>query len=81
MHLSSFWMDVWLGDEALAEVYPALYSHCTCKDVTVREVLDTRIQTIFAPRLTTLTSRGQNPLLIPQKKRKKKDRRHWHWSS
>lgn len=51
---TSFWMDVWLGDEALAEVYPALYSHCTCKDVTVREVLDTGIQTIFVPRLTTL---------------------------
>jgi len=46
MHLSSFWMDVWLGDEALAEVYPALYSHCTCKDVTVREVLDTGIDNL-----------------------------------
>jgi hypothetical protein len=34
---TSFWMDVWLGDDALADRFPALFSHCTKKEASVQE--------------------------------------------
>lgn len=37
----SFWLDVWHGDEALPDIRPAVASHCTRKDATVKEVLQT----------------------------------------
>jgi hypothetical protein len=36
----SFWSDVWCADEALADVYPALFSHCTKKNANVNEMMD-----------------------------------------
>lgn len=51
----SFWLDVWTGDEALAETYPALYSHYRSQDITVREVVTNGIQTALVPQLTAMT--------------------------
>jgi hypothetical protein len=38
-HSCSFWRDVWFADDALADVYPALFSHYTNQEATVNEVL------------------------------------------
>lgn len=40
----SFWMDVWHGDEALADMFPALFSHCTNKDISVSELISSGLQ-------------------------------------
>jgi hypothetical protein len=37
-HSCSFWRDVWFADDALADVYPALFSPCTSQEATVNEV-------------------------------------------
>jgi hypothetical protein len=49
---SSFWFDVWMGDEALADSYPALFSHCNKKEATVHELLSDGLQRCFVPRLS-----------------------------
>jgi len=49
----SFWLDVWYGDESMADLYPALYSHCTKKEASVCEMLQTGIQQTLVPRLST----------------------------
>jgi hypothetical protein len=46
----SFWRDVWLDDDALADVYPALFSHCNNKDATVHEVFHSGLNLV--PRLS-----------------------------
>lgn len=48
----SFWMDVWLGDEALADRCPALYSHCVAKDASVSEMVTIGLQQTMVPRLS-----------------------------
>jgi hypothetical protein len=52
----SFWSDVWLGDDALEEVYPALYSHCNSKNASVREMLTVGLHNTMVPRLTPQAS-------------------------
>jgi hypothetical protein len=47
----SFWMDVWVNDEALADACPALFSHCTKKDSTVQEVIQAGLLSLV-PRLS-----------------------------
>lgn len=37
---TSFWHDVWDGDDSLAERFPELYVHCTRNELTVRQVYD-----------------------------------------
>jgi hypothetical protein len=48
----SFWLDVWIGDEALADSFPALYSHCNKKDATVSEMIQDGLQNSLVPRLS-----------------------------
>lgn len=45
-------MDVWHGDEALADIFPALFSHCTNREATVREVVTSGLQQALVPRLS-----------------------------
>lgn len=52
----SFWSDVWLGYEALADVYLALYSHCNSKNVSVKEMLEEGLQHTLVPRLSLQAS-------------------------
>lgn len=49
---TSFWRDVWFEDDALADVYPALFSHCSNQDVTVSQVLQSSLQFFLVPRLS-----------------------------
>jgi hypothetical protein len=35
----SFWFDVWLGDECLADRYPELFTHCTNSLLSVYDTL------------------------------------------
>jgi hypothetical protein len=44
------------------KVHPALYSHCTRKETSVREVMDSGLQTLLVPRLTPLATQQLNTL-------------------
>jgi hypothetical protein len=49
--------DVWFGaEDALVDICPALFSHCTHKDATVRQVMDSGIVAHLVPRLSTRAS-------------------------
>ena len=50
---TSFWNDVWFGDDAIADRFPALYSHCTQKDVSVSYAVNSNLQNAFVNKLTT----------------------------
>jgi hypothetical protein len=52
-HSCSFWRDVWFADDALADVYPALFSHYTNQEATVNEVLQHGLQSDLVTRLST----------------------------
>lgn len=45
-------MDVWFADDALADIYPALFSHCTKKDATVREIFQSGLGPHLVPMLS-----------------------------
>ena len=47
-----FWTDVWNGDDALADRFPRLYSHCTRKDDTVQQAIASNLQGAFVNRLS-----------------------------
>jgi hypothetical protein len=49
---TSFWNDVWYLDEALADRFPAIYSHCTRKEDSVREAVQSNLHDAFVPRLS-----------------------------
>lgn len=49
---TSFWNDVWHLDEAFADSFPALYSHCTHKEESVREVMMSGLDRSLVPRLS-----------------------------
>lgn len=51
---TSFWLDVWLGDDALADRFPALYSHCTKKEASVQVIVDSNISSTLVNRLSTV---------------------------
>lgn len=53
---TSFWSDVWYGDEALADQFPALYSHCTNKEASANEVMSSGLEGSFVPRLSQQAS-------------------------
>jgi hypothetical protein len=53
---TSFWSDVWHGDEALADTYPALFTHCNLKDATVSDMVATGIQQTLVHRLSQRAS-------------------------
>lgn len=50
----SFWNDVWIGDECLADKFPALFSHCHNKLATVCEIKTSGLQSTLVPRLSLL---------------------------
>jgi hypothetical protein len=52
---TSFWHDAWPNDEALADCFPALYSHCSKKTLSVSQVMDEGIDSpgFLVRRLTT----------------------------
>lgn len=52
----SFWSHVWVGDEALADVYLALYSHCTKKNASASEMVSTGLQQTLVSRLSQRAS-------------------------
>lgn len=52
----SFWLDIWCGDESLADMFPALYSHCIKKEAAVQEMIDLGIQNALVPRLSVQAS-------------------------
>ena len=71
---TSFWNDVWFGDEsddAIADRFPALYSHCTQKDVSVSYAVNSNLQNAFVNKLTTQAAveLGQVQLIIQQSPR------------
>jgi hypothetical protein len=47
-----FWTDVWNWDDALAERFPRLYSHCTRKDDTVQQAIASNLQGASVNRLS-----------------------------
>jgi hypothetical protein len=49
------WHDAWANDEALADCFPALYSHCSKKTLSVSQVMDEGIDSpgFLVRRLTT----------------------------
>jgi hypothetical protein len=49
---TSFWDDVWLGDEALADRYPLVLSHCNFKSATVSEIIGHGIENYMVPRVS-----------------------------
>ena len=51
----SFWHDVWVDDEPLADRFPALFSHCTDKSSTLSSVKASGIHSLV-PRLSIQTS-------------------------
>ena len=51
---TSFWYDVWNdSDEALADRFPALLSHCSSKHATLWEIKSSGLQSALVPRLST----------------------------
>lgn len=58
----SFWHDKWLGGQALAEAFPALHSHFTQGDASVREVLDHGIDAMLQSRLTRQATKEREKL-------------------
>lgn len=51
---TSFWHDVWDGDESMAERFPALYSHCKKPQQSVSAVVEAGLRRHLVPRLTTI---------------------------
>ncbi|KAG2572481.1 hypothetical protein PVAP13_7KG140565, partial [Panicum virgatum] len=49
---TSFWDDVWCSDEALADCFPALHSHCIRKEDSVRQAVLSNLDGAFVPRLS-----------------------------
>jgi hypothetical protein len=60
---TSFWYDVWNGDETLADRFPALLSHCTLKQATVRELKNSGILPSLVPRLSTVAEQDLQEVL------------------
>ncbi|CAD6213646.1 unnamed protein product [Miscanthus lutarioriparius] len=53
---TSFWFDVWYGDDALGDTYPALLSHCRQQDVSVQQVVEDGLQGTMVSRLSTMAA-------------------------
>jgi hypothetical protein len=49
-------IDVWLGDDALADRFPALFSHCTKKETSVQEIVDNGLTGALVSRLSNVAS-------------------------
>ena len=55
---TSFWYDAWFDEDALADRFPAIHSHCTKKQLSVAQVLDSGLtdSRLFVPRLSAQAS-------------------------
>jgi len=53
---TSFWMDVWYGDDALPDTYPALFSHGRQQDDSVRDVVEAGLQGSMVSRLSPVAA-------------------------
>jgi len=55
---TSFWYDAWCDDDALADRFPAIHSHCTKKQLSVAQVLDSGLTNsrLFVPQLSAQAS-------------------------
>jgi hypothetical protein len=49
---SSFWYDVWSGDDAFTDRFPVLFSHCANKDITVQQATETALAGNFVRQLS-----------------------------
>ncbi|CAO2153322.1 unnamed protein product [Urochloa humidicola] len=49
---TSFWMDVWNGEDSLADRFPSLYSHFKGKDQAVCTIVSEGLERYLVPRLT-----------------------------
>jgi hypothetical protein len=51
---TSFWYDAWCDEDALADRFLAIHSHCTKKQLSVAQVLDSGLtdSRLFVPRLS-----------------------------
>ena len=56
----SFWYDIWVGDEPLADRFPALLSHCTAKTAPLSLFKASGIHSSLVPRLSTAATQELN---------------------
>jgi hypothetical protein len=65
---TSFVNDVWVGDDALADRFPALVSHCTQKEASVSIAITSNLQSAFVNRMTAQAAAelGQVHMIIQQ---------------
>lgn len=59
---TSFWFDCWHPSGVLGEAMPALLSHCTLPEATVRQVVTCGIDAFLVPRLSSAASRQRDDL-------------------
>ena len=57
---TSFWHDVWCGDESFSEKFGALMSHCKDDKLSVHDAVTGGLQASLAPRLTPLAASELN---------------------
>jgi hypothetical protein len=55
---------VWTGDDALADRFPRLYSHCKLKDSTVQQALGSNLHGAFVNRLSPQAQ--QEPIALTE---------------
>nr|CAB3460158.1 unnamed protein product [Digitaria exilis] len=53
---TSFWLDSWLLNSPIAEIFPALYSHCVEPEITVADAWARTVATLLRPRLTRVAA-------------------------
>lgn len=51
---TSFWHDVWQGDECFADRFPALLTHCRKHNQTVRTIVEDGLERHLVPRVSTI---------------------------
>jgi hypothetical protein len=42
-----FWIDVWTGEDALTDGFPAPFSHCTQEEASVSQAIHSNLQNSF----------------------------------
>jgi hypothetical protein len=49
---TSFWSDVWFEDDAFADRFPRLFSHCTKKEASVHQAITSNLAGAFVNRMS-----------------------------
>jgi hypothetical protein len=60
---TSFWQDKWLLDTTIRDTFPALFSHCTRPEISVRDALATSALDQFRPHLSYFVEEEKRLLL------------------